>query len=419
VTAAPLTPSAEGLRDAREILRRCDVLAGISSMHGGIERAYLTEEHADANRVVAEWMAAAGMSPWQDAAGNQRGSYAGADDDAPVLILGSHLDTVPNAGRYDGILGVLTAIAVVARLNARGERLPVALEVVGFADEEGTRFGATLLGSRALAGTWNPEWFDLRDEDGITMRAAFDEFGLDADRVGEAALDPARVAGYLEAHIEQGPYLEDAGRALGVVRSIAGARRFALSMTGHAGHAGGVPWDRRRDALVGASELVVAVETIAREAGAIATVGRIEAFPGAVNVIPGRVEFSLDLRAEEDWDRDKVWDGLQARAEEICAARGLTFEVLETHAAPATRVSRDLRHAIEAGIRAVGDPEPMEMYSRAGHDAMAVATMTDYAMLFVRCGGGGVSHHPDESVLLEDVALAVDAFEVAVITAAG
>jgi allantoate deiminase len=179
-----------------------------------------------------------------------------------------------------------------------------------------------------------------------------------------------------------------------------------------------VPWERRRDALVGSSELIVAVEEIAREAGAIATVGRIEAFPGAVNVIPGRVEFSLDLRAEQDWDRDKVWDALQARAAEICAARGLEFEVLETHAAPATKVSHDLRHAIEAGIRAVGDPEPMEMYSRAGHDAMAVATMTDYAMLFVRCGGGGVSHHPDESVTLEDVALAVDAFEVAVRQAA-
>lgn len=417
MTPEPLVPTASALVDAQEILDRCDLLSTHSARIGAIERSYLTPEHAAANWTVGEWMTAAGMTAWQDLAGNQRGTYGGDNPDAPVLLVGSHLDTVPNAGKYDGILGVLMAIAVVERLHARGERLPVTLEVVGFADEEGTRFGATLLGSRALAGTWDHAWWELRDKHGVSLHDAFVAFGLDPERVEDAALDPAKVVGYLEAHIEQGPLLEDAGRALGVVRSIAGARRFSLEFLGQAGHAGGVPYDRRKDALVGASELITAVESIARDAGCIATVGRIQAFPGAYNVIPGRVEFSLDLRAEEDWDRDKVWDAIQARAAEICVARGLTFSVGETHAAPATRVSRGLRHAIEAGIRAVGDAEPMELYSKAGHDAMAVAAMTDYAMLFIRCGEG-ISHHPDESVLLEDVALGLDAFETAVLQAA-
>lgn len=405
------------LQRAHEVLRRCDVLAGVSATVGAIERTYLTAQHAQANWIVGEWMTAAGMTAWQDGAGNQRGSFPGATPDAPVLVLGSHLDTVPNAGRYDGILGVMLAIEVVGAVAARNQPLPFAIEVVGFADEEGTRFGATLLGSRALAGTWDPAWWSLRDRDGVSLRDAFVAFGLDPDRVDEVALDRDRTVGYLEAHIEQGPLLEDVGKSLGVVRSIAGARRFLLEMVGEAGHAGGVPWDRRRDALVGASELIPAVEELAKQAGAIATVGRIQAFPGAYNVIPGRVEFSLDLRAEEDWDRDKVWDAIQARAAEICQARHLDFRVTETHSAPATKVSHALRHSVEAGIRAAGDAAPMELYSKAGHDAMAVADATDYAMLFIRCGGG-VSHHPGESVLAEDVALALEAFEAAVLDVA-
>jgi allantoate deiminase len=383
-------------------------------MGGGIERSYLTTEHARTNWTVGEWMERAGLTPWQDAAGNQRGSLPGPTTDAQVLILGSHLDTVPGAGRYDGILGTLMAIAVVERLGRRGVKLPFALEVVGFADEEGTRFGATLLGSRALAGTWDPAWWELTDKNGVSMRSAFQAFGLDPDRIGEVAMDPDRVIGYLEAHIEQGPLLEDAGKPLGVVRSIAGARRFSLAMVGQAGHAGGMPYGRRRDALVGASELVASIESVARQMGAIATVGRMHAYPGAVNVIPGRAEFSLDLRAEDDDHRDEVWAAIQSRASEICAARNLEFLVGETHAAPATKVSRELRYAIEAGIRAVGDPQPMELYSKAGHDAMAVADLTDYAMLFIRCGGG-ISHHQDESVIPEDVSLALDAFEASVL----
>ncbi|MDY0912503.1 allantoate amidohydrolase [Rathayibacter festucae] len=399
--------------DAAAIMARCDELAAVSSTRGAIERVYLSPEHARVNAMAARWMEDAGMRTWQDAAGNQCGRYEGATPGLPALLLGSHLDTVPDAGRYDGILGVMLAIAVVARLNAAGTRLPFAVEVVAFGDEEGTRFGTALLGSRAVAGTWDEHWWELEDAHGTTLVEAFHEFGLDPSRISTAARDAADVLAYLETHIEQGPYLEEADRALGVVSSIAGARRFALTLTGKAGHAGGVPFDRRRDALTGAAEAVLAVERIAREHGAIATVGRLEAFPGAVNVIPGRVEFSLDLRAEFDDVRDTVWNEIEHAMSESARRRRLALTVEETHGAPAVVAADWLQDVVRTGIRATGDEEPMVLFSKAGHDAMAIADLTEYAMLFVRCEGG-VSHHPEENVTEADVATALDAFEAAV-----
>ena len=399
--------------DAAAIMARCDELAAVSCTRGAIERVYLSPEHARVNAMAARWMEDAGMRTWQDAAGNQCGRYEGATPGLPALLLGSHLDTVPDAGRYDGILGVMLAIAVVSRLNAAGTRLPFAVEVVAFGDEEGTRFGTALLGSRAVAGTWDEHWWELEDADGITLVEAFHEFGLDPSRISTAARDAGDVLAYLETHIEQGPYLEEADRALGVVSSIAGARRFALTLTGKAGHAGGVPFDRRRDALTGAAEAVLAVERIAREHGAIATVGRLEAFPGAVNVIPGRVEFSLDLRAEFDDVRDTVWSEIEHAMSESARRRRLALTVEETHGAPAVVAADWLQDVVRTGIRATGDEQPMVLFSKAGHDAMAIADLTEYAMLFVRCEGG-VSHHPEENVTEADVATALDAFEAAV-----
>ncbi|SEJ23897.1 allantoate amidohydrolase [Demequina mangrovi] len=411
--------SGASLEDAREVMRRCDVLAGISSMEGGIERIYLSPEHAAANAQASEWIEAAGMRAWQDAAGNVRGSYPGATDDAPVLLLGSHLDTVPDAGRYDGILGVMIAIAVVRRLAAHGARLPFAIEVLGFADEEGVRYGRTLLGSCAVAGTWDPAWLDLEDADGVTMRDALTAFGLDPDAVGEAALDPATVVGYLEAHIEQGPLLFDAGRPLGVVSGIMGAKRFDLVMEGEAGHAGGVPMRHRRDALLGAAETALAVEKVALARDVVGTVGELTVAPGAANVIPGRAEFSLDVRAATDADRDKAWEDIRAKALAAAGERRLTFTERLRHEARATSTERRLSEAIEHGVRAAtGERDPMELLSKAGHDAMAIASLTSYAMLFVRNGNGGVSHHPDEVVTVEDVALAIDAMEAAVLAVA-
>ncbi|WP_228373627.1 allantoate amidohydrolase [Demequina soli] len=407
------------LEDAVEAMRRCDVLAGVSAMEGGIERVYLSPEHARANAQAGEWLELAGMRAWEDAAGNIRGSYPGATEDAPVLVLGSHLDTVPDAGRYDGILGVMIAIAVVGRLHAHGARLPFGIEVIGFADEEGVRFGRTLLGSCAVAGTWDEAWLDLADGDGVTLRDALAAFGLDPARVGDAALDPARVVGYLEAHIEQGPLLLDAGRPLGVVSGIMGAKRFDLAMEGEAGHAGGVPMRHRRDALLGAATAALAVEQVALAEGVVGTVGEMRVAPGAANVIPGRAEFSLDVRAATDAERDRAWARIRALAVEAAGARRLQFTESLRHVAPATSSERRLSEAVEHGISvATGDREPMELLSKAGHDAMAIAALAPYAMLFVRCGNGGVSHQPDESVEVGDVALAIDAFEAAILAVA-
>ncbi|RFA08676.1 allantoate amidohydrolase [Subtercola boreus] len=399
---------------ALSLLARCDELATYSTLPGGlISRVYLTEEHRAVNALAAEWMIEAGMRTWQDAAGNQCGRLEGRTPGLPALLLGSHLDTVPSAGRYDGILGVLIAIAAVDRIHASGIDLPFALEVVAFGDEEGTRFGRALLGSRALAGTSDPAWLDLVDEHGVTLRDAYTAFGLDPSLLGAAARQPRELVGYLEAHIEQGPYLEEAGHALGIVSSIAGARRFAITVNGHAGHSG-TPFDRRHDALAGAAEIVMLIERTARDAGLIATVGHLDVFPNAVNVIPGRVELSLDLRAESDADRDRVWQQISTDMTSICESRGLTVETRQTHNAPAVACSPRLRDAIAAGIASTGNIEPMLLLSRAGHDGMAVADVTDIAMLFIRCRGG-VSHHPDEHVLAADVAAATDAFEAAVL----
>ena len=409
-------PSEAGTRDAGLALQRCDELAQITAVPGRIDRFYLTPEHGRGNNLVAGWMADAGMRTWQDAVGNQVGLLGTGD--RPRLLLGSHLDTVPDAGRYDGPLGVMIAIAVVQRLRERGEQLPFDLEVLGFSDEEGTRFGMALMGSRGAAGTWDERWWSERDDDGVTLEDAFRAFGLHPERVGEAAHRPEDVVGYLEAHIEQGPYLEDAGLPLGVVSSIAGARRFNLAVLGESRHAGGTPYNRRRDAVVGASHVVLEVEKLAKAASCIGTVGRMQAFPGGTNVIAGRVEMSLDLRAEFDEDRDLVWDQI----EDVVAARfarlGLRLVAEETHSAPAVRCADPLREAVATGIRAtVGEDEPMQLFSRAGHDAMAIAAITDIGMLFIRCGDG-ISHNPRESVLAEDVAHAIDAFESAVLAVA-
>lgn len=401
--------------DAGRILERCDELATLSSSSEYLERVHLSPEHAAANAMVAGWMTAAGLSVWQDAAGNQCGRLEGVTDGLPALLLGSHIDTVPDAGRYDGMLGVLLAIEVVERL--RDHPLPFAIEVVAFSDEEGTRFGTPLLGSRALAGTWDEEWWTVRDADGISLFEAFQDFGLDPLRLPSAFRRPEQLVGYLETHIEQGPQLEDADRSLAVVTSIAGARRFALTMTGKAGHAGGTPFDRRRDALVGASELVLAVEALSRSTGTIGTVGRLEAFPGGVNVIPGLVEFSLDLRAEHDDVRDACWERVLLAAADIERRRGLVFGWHELSRADAVQCDGRLRQAIGAGIRSTGDDDPIELWSRAGHDGMAVVQVTPVAMLFLRCAGG-ISHHPDEAVRTEDVAVALDAFEAAVLAVA-
>ena len=392
---------------AARVMNWCDQLAAISASPDGISRFYLTPEHRRCNEQVAVWMAQAGMTTWTDAAGNLLGHYAGATDDAKILLLGSHLDSIPNAGRYDGILGVLLAIAAVEQLHTDNSKLPFAIEVVGFGDEEGTRFGSTLLGSRALAGTWNPAWWSLADRDGISLADAFKEFGLQPDHIGTAALKSADLLAYLEVHIEQGPVLEDTDHALGIVTSIAGARRFHIDVKGYAGHAGTVPMHMRKDALLGAALGVELIERLARENGVVATVGQLEVWPGAVNVIPGRARFSIDIRSGDDDRRDETLAKIQHEFSDICKSRQLTCNWTEIHNAPAV-LCADWIQGVQAQVLEDMNLEPVRLMSGAGHDAMAMAEITDVAMYFVRCKGG-VSHHPDESVMVEDVALALDA----------
>ncbi len=395
---------------AARVLERADELATHSASPDGIERSYLTPQHARVNAIAAAWMREAGLRSWPDAAGNQCGRRTIDDSEMPALLLGSHLDTVPGAGRYDGILGVLVAIEVADRL--RDADLPFALEVVAFGDEEGTRFGSTLLGSRALAGGWNDSWLDLHDSDGISLRDAATTFGLIPENIGTAARSAASLVGYLECHIEQGPRLESLDRALGVVTTIAAAERRMLSYRGEARHCA-TPWDLRHDALLGASEAIVAIERIARDQGSPATVGRIRVEPDAVNVIPGFAEWSLDLRDGTAAGRDATWGLIRHELHRIAVDRGLDLEVTSTHAAPEAPCAPSLRAAVAAGIAATGDSHPVDLVSIAGHDAMAMAELTEIGMLFVRCKGG-ISHHADESVREDDVDLAIDALEAAV-----
>ncbi|MGK4439089.1 allantoate amidohydrolase [Yersinia proxima] len=403
-------PDAEAEQAALRVLARCDVLAAISESPDMLTRVYLSPEHLRANQQVGEWMRAVGMQVWQDPVGNICGRYEGLQSDAPAILLGSHLDTVRNAGRYDGMLGVLSALEVVGYLHRQQRRLPVAIEVIGFADEEGTRFGITLLGSKGITGRWPADWLSKTDAEGISVAQAMADVGLDPMAVAQAQRATGDFCAYLELHIEQGPCLEQAGLALGVVSAINGARRLNCRFTGLAGHAGTVPMGQRQDALAGAAEWICSVEQLAESYGEhlVATVGTLACSPGAVNVIAGEVKLTLDIRGPQDSNVSKLLAHILTQAEVIAARRGLTFAAQEFYHINATGCDDNLQQHISASVRQVQE-RSLALPSGAGHDAIAVAECWPVGMLFVRCKGG-VSHHPDESVTCSDVAMGIQAY---------
>jgi len=395
---------------ARVIMERCDTLGSYSEEPDRLTRRFAMPAMQQVNELVAAWMRAAGMTVHQDNIGNLVGRYEASSPGAKTLLLGSHLDTVRDAGKYDGPLGVLTAVACVQRLYDRQERLPFAIEVLAFADEEGLRFHSAYLGSKVVAGTFDLHTLRLTDTDGITLSEAIQAFGGDPDDLQAAKRDGSDLLGYCEIHIEQGPVLESLNLPVGVVSSIAGQSRILVSFTGEAGHAGTVPMLLRRDALCAAAEFVLAVETLARsQAGLVATIGQITAQPGASNVIPGMVTLSLDVRHQDDAVREQACRQLQEQASKIGTARQVSqgWQLLHvSRTVPcAPHLTAMLAQAIETMKYSV-----QVLPSGAGHDAVAMSDLTVIAMLFVRCKGG-VSHNPAESVTLEDVVVAIEVME--------
>jgi len=397
---------------AHTVMEWCDILGNYSEEPDRLTRPFASEAMRQANEAVAKWMRDAGMTVQRDAIGNLIGRYEARVAGAKTLLFGSHLDSVRDAGKYDGPLGVMIALAGVERLHQRKARLPFAIEVIGFADEEGLRYHSAYLGSRAITGTFDTEALQLTDANGITMAEAIRAFGGNSD---PAALRTRRwhrddLIGYCEVHIEQGPVLEARNLPIGVVSAIAGQSRITVGFTGEAGHAGTVPMALRHDALCAAADFVSTVESVARNLpGLVATVGQLSVQPGASNVIPGQVTLSLDVRHQDDMVREQACRQLEERAREIGQARGVSYnwQVLqEHHAVPcAPHLTQLLAQAIEdLGYSLLSLP------SGAGHDAAVVAELTDIAMLFVRCRGG-ISHNPAESVTQEDVAIAIQVVE--------
>jgi len=395
------------MSDARKIMRRLDALAEISDVPGKITRTFASPAMQRANGLVARWMRSAGMQTRIDAIGNLFGHYAGTKADARILLLGSHLDTVPDAGKFDGPLGVLLAIACVEHLHRRKIRLPFAIEVVGFADEEGVRFQTAFLGSGALAGVFNGKDLLRRDAEGVSMAEAIRRSGGHPEKIRAARLNPEKLLGYVEAHIEQGPLLEKNRLAVGIVTAITGQTRTRITFSGRAGHAGTTPTNLRRDALCAAAEFVLAVEHLARKTpGLVATVGEISAKPGAGNVIPGEVRLSLDVRHVKDSLRKLAQRTLKKIALEIARRRKMRVNREVVHETAAVKCSEKLSMLLGQAVKQ-RQKRIIRLASGAGHDAAMMAGIVPVAMLFLRCRGG-VSHHPDESVKPGDVKIALD-----------
>lgn len=390
---------------AKTAIERCRKLASFSEDRGSTRRTFLSPPMWECHREIAAWLNPLGVEVRIDAAGNLRAVYPAAAVDAPRLLIGSHLDTVPNAGAFDGILGVVLGVAFLEALD--GRQLPFAIELAGFSEEEGVRFGAPFIGSRALVGRLDEELLGRKDANGVSVRQAIENFGLDPHQIHAAALK-GDAFGYLEFHIEQGPVLDQMNRALGVVEAIAGQSRLEFTFVGSANHAGTTPMNLRHDAIAAAAEWIGAVEREAlRVDGLVATVGSVAAKPSAVNVIAGEARATLDVRHGSDAIRAGAVDTLIRSAKGIAAKRGLSAQhsVLLNHVSVA--MDPALTNEAEGAIRRASC-EPHRMVSGAGHDAMILAEKLPAALVFLRTPRG-ISHDPAETVRVEDVAKAIEA----------
>jgi allantoate deiminase len=388
---------------AVRVVARCREIAACTEVPGEITRLFLTPPMHKVHTLLRGWMEAAGMAVHVDAIGNLRGLWPGLVSDSPRLLIGSHLDTVPNAGAFDGVLGVVLGLAVVEEL--RGQHLPFAVEVIGFSEEEGVRFSKPFLGSLALVGKLDAETLACADRAGISIRDAIEAYGLDPAQLPAAALSDDTFA-YLEFHIEQGPVLESKNTSLGVVEALVGQTRMQLIFTGQANHAGTTPMHLRHDAMVAAADWIVAVEDYAAShEGLVATVGKVEASPGAGNVIAGHVTASLDIRHADDTVRKAAVVAIMQRAEAAATRRGVQVAARTQLEQPAVPLDPRLTTMLHDAAARAGLPSDT-MTSGAGHDAMIIAPVVPSTMLFLR-SPGGLSHHPDETVLPQDVEAAL------------
>ncbi len=392
------------------ILTQAGILGAWSDTDSGLTCTYLSEAHRETAAQLAQWMQDAGMQVHIDAVGNVVGRYLSDAPGAKTLLTGSHYDTVRNGGKYDGRAGILLPIAIVGYLHRRAEKLPFHLEVIAFAEEEGVRFGSAFLGSSASIGQFDMNLLDRIDANGTSMRQALLKAGHAPADIAACGHNPADLLGFVEVHIEQGPVLLQRDLPVGIVTSIAGSRRYLIELRGTAGHAGTTPMNMRKDAAAAAAEIILYVEQrCAQVPGLVGTVGQLQVPQGSVNVIPGRCCLSLDIRAPGDSERDAAVDDVLRELDAICARRCIEYTLESIENAPAAPCASWLMQQLAAATERQGVPA-FTLPSGAGHDAMALAKITDVAMLFIRCGNGGISHNPLETMTADDAELAAVIF---------
>ncbi|MDH5355914.1 MAG: M20 family metallo-hydrolase [Gammaproteobacteria bacterium] len=385
-------------------MQRLDVIAGYSKAGPGVSRFPFTAEHEGALTLLREWMTKAGLEVSLDDSGTLIGRREGSET-SRTLLLGSHQDSVPQGGKYDGIFGIVLSITCLEYL--KHQQLPYAIEVLAFADEEGVRFPTALMGPRALAGTFDPDVLGMQDKDGVTLTDALQNFGLEAENIVALKRNSDDILGFIETHIEQGPVLESKGAPVGIVTAICGIERWMVKITGRAAHAGTTPMDLRYDALAAAAELISYVENLCLETEAlVGVVGWLNVVPNAVNAVPGEVDLSIELRSSTDQVRVNAGLGLKAFLQQLADRRGLTASSERTYSQSAVQCGGELSDRLEEAAKAIGLKAPRLM-SGATHDASAMSDLSRVAMLFVRCLNG-VSHHGDESITSEDAGIAAD-----------